>query len=149
MSLEELFDAANAAEIFDVETLKEKLKQVARNIPVDFTNVLELAYAAEKFSIFSDISQAVLDSCVSFLCEELEFQVLDFSGLLFYEEHAETLFRLFSMTMEKPPPLPESICTGGKSCFHFSCWCKEAMVQREEKRKKFGEEFYAVCGTSN
>jgi len=143
MSAEELFDVVNAAEMFDVAGMKEMVKKVLREKPMNLTNVLELAYTAEQFSVFSDVSQTLHDTCVSFLCQTLETRVLDFSGLLFYEEHTETLSRLLSSTMEKPPSLPEPICTGG-SCAHYSCWVKKALALEEERRMKHALDFYAA-----
>jgi len=155
MSVEELFDVVNAAEMFDVAGMKEMVKKVLREKPMNLTNVLELAYAAEQFSVFTDVSQTLYDTCVSFLCQSLEARVLDFSGLLFYEEHKESLSRLFSSTMEKPPPLPEPICTGGScagddlgsapcGCTHYSCWVKKALALEEDRRMKHALDFYAA-----
>ena len=143
MSVEELFDVVNAAEMFDVAGLKEVVKRVMSDKPMNLTNVVEFAYAAEQFSLFTDVSLTLLDTCVTFLCQTLESRVLDFSGLLFCEEHEETLSRLFNLTMEKPPALPEPICTG-RSCTHHSCLVKEALALKEERRMKHALDFYAA-----
>ena len=143
MSVEELFQVANVAEMYDVAELMDKVKKVVAKLPINFTNVVALAHTAEQFSFFQEVSQILLDSCTAFLCRALEHRVLDFSGLVLSPQHSATASRLLSLSMEQPPALPEPICTG-ESCHHYSCKVRQAVAQREERRRKHVLDFYAA-----
>ena len=123
MSVEEVFEVAKVAEIYDVTGLMNQVKYVISKIKVNLANVVYLAHTAGQFSIFKDVSQTLLDSCISFLCVTLEDLVLDFSGLAFSPQHEDTLLRLFTLTMERPPELPRGLRITEEYCEWPDCRC--------------------------
>ena len=99
-SVEELFEVANIAEMYDVAGLMTEVGVAIARVPVTLSNVVELANTAEQFSILRSASQCLLNSSVTFLVFTLPHHVLDFSGLIFCSQHQDTAERLHKKILE-------------------------------------------------
>lgn len=103
-TVEELFEVANIAEMYDVAGLMKEVTEVVGNIQITLTNVVDLAHTAEQFSFLSEVSECLLRSCVSFLQKTLLTHVLDFSGLVHSPDQMETVKNLHDRILEIPLP---------------------------------------------
>ena len=100
----ELFDAANLAEMYDVEGFMMEIEKTLQHIQIKLTNVVVLANTAEKLSIFSSftISEDLLTKCCFYLQNELRTRVIDFSGLKHCSRYVETVKVLHDRILELP-----------------------------------------------
>ena len=117
-SVEELFEVANIAEMYDVAGLMTQVGVAIARVPVTLSNVVELAHTAEQFSILISASQCLMSSCVTFLVSTLHLLVLDFSGLIFCSQHQDTAERLHKKILEIPLSL-----TCLKDDYEYLCIC--------------------------
>jgi hypothetical protein len=103
-SVEEIFEVANIAEMYDIAGLMDEVNKAVERIPVTISNVADLVCAAEQYAMFSSVSMSLLRSCVKFLFSQLHTHVLDFSGLIFSPQHEKVVLKLHDHLLEKPLP---------------------------------------------
>jgi len=67
MSLVELYDIVNLAELYSMPKLMEELKIQMENINISADNLMEVAATASEYSQFETVSNAVLEACAKVL----------------------------------------------------------------------------------
>ena len=99
----ELVDVANLAEMYDIKGLMMKVERTADRVVMNLDNVVLIARAAEKLSVFSsfNLSEHLLTKCCTYLHKKLRTHVLDFSGLKFSCKYAETVKVLHDRILER------------------------------------------------
>ena len=63
MTLLELYDIVNLAEMYDMPKLMDELKIQMRNIPLTKVNVMEVAHTAAQFEQYKEVSAVLLLTC--------------------------------------------------------------------------------------
>lgn len=113
-SLEEMFEIACLADMYDVVGMMGRVKDCVDKMPISLDSVVEIAHFADKFFYIYDLSELVLSKCTKFLSQVLCSHVLDFSGLFSKREFARSAAMLHRLVLEVD--LPE--CS---NCDHFPC----------------------------
>ena len=103
-SVKGIVDIANLAEMYDVKGLMVGVEKAVNRIQMNLKNVVLVASAAKKLSIFSSFNQAehLLAECCVFLHEKLRTHVIDFSGLGFSRKYPETVKFLHNLVLLLP-----------------------------------------------
>eukprot|EP00092_Neocalanus_flemingeri_P009825 GFUD01010587.1.p1 GENE.GFUD01010587.1~~GFUD01010587.1.p1 ORF type:complete len:276 (-),score=35.40 GFUD01010587.1:71-898(-) len=122
-SVTDLFEIANLANYYDVAGMMTKVEEVVGEYPINLANVVYLAFIADQFSMFSNVSQILLGRCAAFLFQTLLTHVLDFSGLFSDHQYASAALRLHNMILEMPMPY---FCT---NCNQFICQNRKPVHQ--------------------
>jgi len=67
MTLLELYDMVNLAELYDMPQLMDELKVQMGNIPLTMDNLIDIAQTATQFEHFQDVTSSFLLTCAKFL----------------------------------------------------------------------------------
>merc|ERR1711872_496559 len=108
VTVTELLEQANLAEMYDVKALMRLVKRTVDKITISIKmkNVVIAAYVAERMSMFSFYSKyreaEVFDRCCVFLEKTLKTRVLDFSKLPFASKYPDTVKMLHEKILEVP-----------------------------------------------
>jgi len=71
MSLVELYDIVNLAELYNIPKLMEELMMQMENFPISMDNLMEVAVTASEYSQFEIVSDAVIVACAKVLQKTL------------------------------------------------------------------------------
>merc|ERR1719186_340250 len=98
MTVEELFDVANMAEKYDIESLMKEVKKVFGDIDISEENVVTIASTAQEYGQFEDISKALFLHCAKFLKSILKTpdDFVTFAGKYANPDMSETAFNLIA-----------------------------------------------------
>jgi len=118
ISIFELYDIVNLAEMHDMPKLKEELTIQMKNIPISMDNVIEVATTANEFSQFEEVSDAVMMSCVNFLQKTINDPAderLEFALTQFASGNGKIALKLLALVKQLPPLIRCKNCKG-KPC---------------------------------
>ena len=104
MTVEDLFDVANMAEKYNIETLMKEVKKVLEDIDISEENVVAIASTAQEYGQFEDISKALFLHCAMFLKLILKTpgDFVTFAGKYANTDMSETALGLISKFAEVP-----------------------------------------------
>ena len=74
LTVMELYDVVNLAEMYDMPPLTEVVKSQLEMYPLTMENLMEVANTADEYQQFPDVTSAVLVSCARFLQSSLQLQ---------------------------------------------------------------------------
>ena len=117
-SAEEIFRIADIAEKYQVNVLKEKVKEALREFPLNEENVVTVASCAESFGeLFEVLANTLLLSCANFLTTVLlaTEDFVNFAVKYSKTSYTDVALRLLALMDEVPPP-PLLQCCEFKTC---------------------------------
>merc|ERR1719186_2133984 len=126
MTVEELFDVANMAEKYYIESLMKEVKKVFENIDISEENVVTIASTAQEYGQFEDISKALYLHCAKFLKSIVKTpdDFITFAGKHANPDMSETALGLISKLAEVPQSKDDcgtcgKVCRRGKSVLSY------------------------------
>eukprot|EP00092_Neocalanus_flemingeri_P076197 GFUD01094473.1.p1 GENE.GFUD01094473.1~~GFUD01094473.1.p1 ORF type:complete len:394 (+),score=98.25 GFUD01094473.1:89-1270(+) len=111
MTIEELFNVANMAKKYLIDTLMKEVQKVFEEVPITEENVVTVAATAEEFRQFEDISNTLVLHCAKFLKSVVntQDQFVKYAAKHANTEMTQTALRLISRFPEVSPA--EDNCT--------------------------------------
>ena len=127
MTMLELYDIVNLAEMYDMPDLMDELKTQLKNIPLTMDNLMNVAHTAAQLNQFKVVSSAVLLTCSKFLKKSMNtksnMELLQFAANQFCGSRKKTALHLLDLVKDLPPVCPncdedEDACLVGKPVTH-------------------------------
>eukprot|EP00092_Neocalanus_flemingeri_P076198 GFUD01094474.1.p1 GENE.GFUD01094474.1~~GFUD01094474.1.p1 ORF type:complete len:287 (+),score=62.47 GFUD01094474.1:89-949(+) len=119
MTIEELFNVANMAKKYLIDTLMKKIQKVSEEVHITEENVVTVAATAEGFDQFQDISDTLVLHCAKFLKSVLKTQdqFVKYAAKHANTEMTQTALRLISKFPKISPAEDKcGTCQCGKDC---------------------------------
>jgi len=117
ISLVELYDIVNLAELYNIPKLTEELKIQMENIPLSMDNLMDVATIASEYSQFEEVSNCVMMSCAKFLQKMIRYPAdrLEFALTQYASGNGEVALKLLTLVKQVVPLVECGNCMG-KPC---------------------------------